>query len=292
MMRIKTDSAALVGVDRNAGTASEAGTKYVSPKPIDKKHLAMIGELIHDRLGIYISRDKEYLLEHKIGRLLSHGNYSCIDEFYTELLHNTNEAMEELIRYITTTHTFFFRENRHLNILRKDIILRRITRPLIWVAACATGEEVYSIIIELLEHGITDFFIVASDINRDVLFTCKRGVYPRERMKELPEAIIRKYFIPVRDRPQYFRVKDMLRGFFIVKKLNLIDHFLFEEQFDYIFCRNVLIYFNLETQRRALDVLMQNLKRLGYLFVGHAESLIHVTGRLESVFASVYNKKP
>ncbi len=258
---------------------------------VGRKYFDLIAELIHERLGIYISSDKHYLLEHKVGRLLLKGDYSGIEEFYEKLRGNRGEAMEDLVRYITTTHTFFFRENKHLLILRNDILLRRIVRPLIWVAACATGEEVYSIIIELLENGITDFFIVATDINRDVLVACKRGVYSLDRMKELPAALVGKYFTKVAGTPNHYRVKDALRKYFIVKKINLIDDVRFEENFDYIFCRNVLIYFNLDTQRRVLDVLTSNLKDLGYLFVGHSESLFNITNKLESVFASVYNKK-
>ena len=155
----------------------------------------------------------------------------------------------------------------------------------------AMKNPVFQRIIELLEHGISDFFIVATDINKEVLLQCKRGVYPRERMKEMGDAIVNKYFTKVGGTQELYRVKPFLKEFFILKKLNLIDDLRFERQFDYIFCRNVLIYFDLETQRRVLDNLLANLKDLGYLFVGHSESLLHVTGKIEAVFSSVYNKK-
>ena len=258
---------------------------------IDATYLDLFRELIHDRMGIYISTDKNYLLENKLARILSRGNYLSIHELYKMLKENHGGTMEDLVRYVTTTHTFFFRESIHLQILRNDILLRRITRPKIWVAASSTGEEVYSIIIELLEHGITDFFILATDINKDVLRHCRRGVYSRDRMKEMDDAVIKKYFTRVEGAGELYRARDILRANFIVKRVNLIDNIRFEEKFDYIFCRNVLIYFDVETQRRVLDVLMANLKDLGYLFVGHSESLLNVTDRLESVFASVYNKK-
>jgi chemotaxis protein methyltransferase CheR len=265
-----------------------SSAKTASP---DANYLDLFRDLIHERLGIYISYDKNYLLENKLSRLLSRGNYGSFAQLYKMLKENRGESMEDLVRYITTTHTYFFRENKHLAILRNDILIRKITRPLIWVAACATGEEVYSIIIELLEHGIMDFFIVASDINREVLLSCKRGVYPRDRMKEMGDALINKYFTKVEGTQELYRVKPLLRDHFILKKLNLINEMRFEGQFDYIFCRNVLIYFDLETQRRVLDNLLANLKDLGYLFVGHSESLLHVTGKIEAVFSSVYNKK-
>jgi chemotaxis protein methyltransferase CheR len=254
---------------------------------INPEYLDLFRELIHERLGIYISYDKNYLLENKLGRLLTRGAYGSVAELYKMLKDNRGESMEDLVRYITTTHTFFFRENNHLTILRNDILIRNIIRPLIWVAACATGEEVYSIIIELLEHGIMDFFIVATDINKEVLQQCKRGVYSRDRMKEMGDAIIHKYFTRVDGTQELYKVKPFLKDHFILKKLNLINELRFEKKFNYIFCRNVLIYFDLATQRQVLD----NLDDLGYLFVGHSESLLHVTGKIEAVFSSVYNKK-
>ena len=266
-------------------------TEKAPASGIDEAYLDLFRELIHERLGIYISYDKNYLLENKLGRLLARGGYGSVAELYKMLKENRAGSMEDLVRYITTTHTYFFRENNHLTVLRNDILIRKIAHPLIWVAASATGEEVYSIIIELLEHGITDFFIVATDINKEVLLQCKRGVYSRDRMKEMGEAIINKYFTKVGGTQELYRVKPFLKEHFILKKLNLIEDLRFEKQFDYIFCRNVLIYFDLETQRRVLDNLLANLKDLGYLFVGHSESLLHVTGKIEAVFSSVYNKK-
>jgi chemotaxis protein methyltransferase CheR len=200
--------------------------------------------------------------------------------------------MEDLIHYITTTHTFFFRENTHLKVLYNDILLREIKRPLIWCAASSTGEEVYSIIIELLEHGINDFLLVATDINSNVLKTCKRGVYSKERLKEVEPYILAKYFTVDGDHgSENYKVNDVLKRYFILKKINLIDDIEFQEKMDYIFCRNVLIYFDKETQKRVVDNLLRNLKDLGYLFVGHSETLMHITNRVESVFTSVYNKK-
>jgi chemotaxis protein methyltransferase CheR len=132
---------------------------------------------------------------------------------------------------------------------------------------------------------------VASDINSDVLHHCKKGVYSAERMRELTPALVTKYFLPVEGHPGRFRVKSYLKKYFILKKLNLIEKIRFEAPFDYIFCRNVLIYFDQDTQKLVIENLIANLDRLGYLFVGHSESLLHLTDRLESVFSSVYNVK-
>ncbi len=258
---------------------------------LDYNYINLLRELIHDRLGIYISQEKDYLIESKLARLLQKTGRSSIAEFYNSLKNNDSEAFESLVRYITTTHTFFFRESKHLTILKNDILIKKNEKPLIWVAASSTGEEVYSIIIELLESGIADFFIVATDINREVLAHMKGGVYSEDRMREMSDEIKGKYFTRVAGKGNYYKIKDHLKKFLIVKKINLIHRMRFERKFDYIFCRNVLIYFNNETQKVVIDNLLDNLNDLGYLFVGHSESLFHITGKVESVFSSVYNKK-
>jgi len=259
--------------------------------PIQQKYLDLFRELIHTRLGIYIARDKDYLLQSKLSRLLKQSHYKGIEQYYNDVKNGDIDSMERLIRNITTTHTFFFREHTHLKILHNDILIKKNTSPLIWCAASSTGEEVYSIIIDLLEKNITNFKIVASDINKEVLHKLKKGVYSAERIKNVSIALIEKYFTDYEeDGTHYYKVKPFLKNYFIIKKLNLVEPIFFEGKFDYIFCRNVLIYFDRETQKQVLDNLLNNLKDLGYLFVGQSECLLNISKRIESVFSSVYNK--
>jgi chemotaxis protein methyltransferase CheR len=262
---------------------------------INQNFLDLFRDLIKSNLGINISREKDYLIQNKLSRLLKKSKYNNLSDFYKALKGKDHESLEELIKYITTNHTFFYRESNHLKILRNDIKIRNIYNPVIWCAASSTGEEVYSIIIELLEHGITEFRIIATDINKDVLMHMKKGIYSRERMKEMDINMINKYFDQIvnddNKRTNFYRAKDYIKKYFIAKKINLIEDIKFEKKFDYIFCRNVLIYFDLETQRKVILNLIKNMKDLGYLFVGHSESLLNVTDKVEAVFSSVYNKK-
>ncbi len=263
-----------------------------SPIGFDQKTLDLFRTLIHSETGIAITREKDYLLVNKLARMIRTSAYSNADELYHAIQGGDSEAWQNLVNGITTNHTFFFRERAHLNILKNDILLRKISSPLIWVAASSTGEEVYSIIIELLEAGISDFKIVASDISKEVLIKMKHGVYGMHRFQEVSAGILSKYFQPVQgDRAGTYRVKDALKRYFVAKQLNLIEPLRFESQFDYIFCRNVLIYFNTVTQKQVIANLLANLKDFGYLFVGHSESLMNVTDEVESVFTAVYNKK-
>ncbi|MBN1411750.1 MAG: hypothetical protein JW969_12960 [Spirochaetales bacterium] len=259
---------------------------------INDSFLDLFRDLIKANFGINISREKDYLLKSKLGKLLRDSVYKNAAEFYYTLKNGEASSLEKLVRYITTTYTYFFREPMHLKILCNDIKLRGLENPLIWCAGSSTGEEVYSMIIELLEHGITRFLIVATDLNRDVLLHMKRGVYREDRLKNADRSLLLKYFREIEDeRGIAYSVNGQLKQYYIAKRLNLVDELRFESDFDYIFCRNVLIYFNRETQQKVVNTLIRNLKDTGYLFVGHSESLLNLQVNLESVFTSVYNKK-
>jgi chemotaxis protein methyltransferase CheR len=258
----------------------------------DQKTLDLFRTLIHRETGITITRQKDYLLISKLGRMIRNSAYSNAEDLYHAIQKGDLAEWQNLVSSITTNHTFFFRERTHLKILKGDIQLRKISCPLIWVAASSTGEEVISIIIELLEAGITNFKILASDISKDVLIRMKRGLYSAQRFEEVSPDIIGKYFQKVQvNREQQYRVRDSLKSYFVAKQLNLIEPLKFQDRFDYIFCRNVLIYFNLETQKRVVSNLLANLKDYGYLFVGHSETLMNISDEVETVFTSVYNKK-
>ena len=254
--------------------------------------LQYINERIHNKTGIFLPPEKKYLLIHKITRMLKNNDYNSLYDFCQLLKNNNKDGINNLINNITTNHTFFFREKSHLMILANDIKNKKNSYPLIWCAASSTGEEVYSIIISLLENKISNFKIIASDINSNVIFHMKRGIYNESRLVELNSDMINKYFTKCYIRGDcYYKIKDYLKKFYIAKKINLIDNIKFENRFDYIFCRNVLMYFNNNTQESVIDMLLNNLDDYGYLFVGHSESLMHMNKKLESVFSSVYNKK-
>jgi chemotaxis protein methyltransferase CheR len=258
---------------------------------MDYKMLQHINRIIHDSTGIYLPEEKSYLLIHKISRLLKNGGCD-LDVFYESIKNGNKEEVDNLINNVTTNHTFFFRERNHLDVLIKNIKARKNKHPKIWCAASSTGEEVYSIIISLLENNIRNFILIASDINSKVLFHMKKGIYNESKMTEMDGKILSKYFTrhDISGNSCY-EVRDYLKKYFIVKRINLIDNIKFEMKFDYIFCRNVLMYFNKSTQESVIDMLLNNLDDSGFLFVGHSESLLHLNYKLASVFSSVYNKR-
>lgn len=259
---------------------------------IPPRLLRMYRNLIYNRLGINFPREKDYLLKEKLRKLLLKSRFENLDELYLELEAGNEYAVETLIRYITTNHTFFFRESDHFKFLIKDIQDRFIVSPIIWCAASSTGEEVYSIAIELLESGIIDYKIIATDVDLDVLRVLKQGIYPKEKIKNVGPNILFKYFKPIlKDNETHYKVIDRLKKNIIIKKVNLISNIKFEKKFDYIFCRNVMIYFDEKRKQLVIKNLLKNLKKSGYIFTGHSESLLTMPSRFINVYSSVYKRK-
>jgi len=256
---------------------------------IDDIYLNLFRKLIHKKLGIYISEKRNYLLENKLNKLFKKSKYKDIKKFYKSLQHNNKESFEELIRYITTTHTFFFREESHLDELAHDIKSKKNSYPYILCAACSSGEEVYSIIIKLLQNKISKFLLTAIDINKDVLVALKRGIYSIDRMKYVGKDLLKNYFDKTDDSEMY-KIKDYVKKNLIIKKINLVEPFKFEKEFDYIFCRNVMIHFNRKTQIKLLTNILNNLKTEGLLFLGYSESLLDMNLNINRVKKSIYMK--
>ncbi len=248
--------------------------------------LAGYKKLIYNKLGLNFSGDKDYLLESKIERIIQREKYNSVEEFFQSLKSGDSESLETLIKYVTTNHTFFFREKDHLDILVQLIKRQDQAHPVIWSAASSTGEEVYSIIISLLESNINNFLLIASDINSSVLKKMHEGVYHENRFHETSLSIKNKYFKKIGD--ESYQILPHLRDYICIKKLNLIDYMQFVSKFDYIFCRNVLIYFDNETRNKVAKNLLNNLKKGGYLFLGHTETLLNTTEKIERSHNSVY----
>lgn len=253
--------------------------------------LQTLRQLVREKLGIHISDEKDYLLSSKFSRMMASLGLEQVSDLMALLQHPTHDLELRLARFLTTNHTYFFREPDHFAVLVKQIQAYQREIPRIWCAASSTGEEVYSIVISLLEAGIQQFRLLASDINLEVLKACREGVYHPDRLHEVPKALLWKYFDrsgPL-DNPVW-RVKADLRQRVVLKRLNLVDPLVFEDQFQAIFCRNVMIYFDQATQKTVVANLLANLVPGGYLFVGHSEPLINIAEKVTAVASSVYKK--
>lgn len=257
------------------------------PVPHKGTLLERFQEFIYENYGIHYHQQKTDILRMKLDKLLESQQCSA-EEFYQSLVLGSLKARDQLLEAITVGHTFFFREQQHLDILLAHIQKTGNTRPLIWCAASSTGEEPYSIAIKLLMSGINTFVVVASDINKTVLDAMNRGVYPPGKFEYTPKHIKTMYF--TRHGPHSFKISPEVRKHINIKRLNLQEELLFERPFDYIFCRNVMIYFDEPGRKKVVKNVSRNLANGGLLFVGHTEAILEVQKDLEKYAPAVFRK--
>ncbi|HQI25034.1 MAG TPA: protein-glutamate O-methyltransferase [Smithella sp.] len=262
-----------------------------------------ISRLVYEQCGINLHDGKKELVKARLGKRLREGNFSSFAEYYKYV--TTSEGQDELVMMIdslSTNLTYFFREAAHFDKLRAVLpemvnghqASRRGVPFQIWSAGCSSGEEPYSLAIivkEILGDKNQAVSILATDISTRVLQTAIRGVFPKERMKNVPDAIIRKYFQYGSGKwSGFFQVKKEIRDMVRFLRFNLMESPPADFVSDVIFCRNVMIYFDKSTQEMLVNRIHQILNKGGYFFVGHSESLTGLNHSFDYIEPSVYRK--
>lgn len=262
-----------------------------------------IRKIIYEQCGINLCESKRELVKARLGKRLREGNYSSFSDYCQYVA--TDEGTDELIAMIdsiSTNLTSFFREESHF--ARLQVIISSILEKAgshssapkfnVWSAGCSTGEEPYTVAITIREVvGVRPFDakILATDISTKVLRIAGAAIYSEERIKNMPPPILKKYFqIGTGDSEGYYRIKKDLKDMIEFKRFNLMDKFPFESHFDLILCRNVMIYFDKQTQGNLVNKYYNSLKKDGYFFVGHSESLTGLKHQFKYVEPSVYQK--
>ncbi|HEX3845027.1 MAG TPA: protein-glutamate O-methyltransferase CheR [Steroidobacteraceae bacterium] len=242
--------------------------------------------LVKSLMGIHLSNQKRELVYGRLTRRLRALQLRSFAEYRERLEHDEREVAE-FCNAITTNLTSFFREPHHFQYLREHVLApfaadRSGERRLrIWSAGCSTGEEPYSIAMTLLEAlpdaDRWDVRILATDLDSDVLARAQRGIYPAERTRSLSPARLQRYFSEHQDPGGIcHQIAPEVAALVTFKRLNLIHALPMRGPLDAIFCRNVVIYFDKETQRE-LFARLARLQRPGdLLFLGHSESLFKV----------------
>lgn len=263
-----------------------------------------IRQLIYDQCGINLTEAKKELVKARLGKRLKNGQFKSFRDYYEYVLNDASgKELILLLDSIATNFTFFFREPKHFEYLKSvflpEIIYRKKNGPKklsIWSAGCSSGEEPYSIIMTLLEAIENplewNINVLATDLSTRMLRTAEAGIYPKEKVLELPPLMIRKYFLKGNQRWQnYVKVKDQLKQYVSFQRLNLMEPFSFAEPFDCIFCRNVMIYFDKEKQSNLVNRFYGCLNPGGIFIIGHAESLTGIAHNFKYVKPSIYKKE-
>ncbi|KKL14911.1 hypothetical protein LCGC14_2510940, partial [marine sediment metagenome] len=216
---------------------------------------------------------------------------------------DTRGQIEGLARHLTVGETYFFRDEQLFEALRRQVLSplidrrRRTGRFLrIWSAGCSTGEEPYSIAMVLSEYteqvGAFYFSILATDLSTRVLEQGKNGIYDEEKVEPVPLAMKKKYLLKSKDRSKVLvRISPRLRGLVTFKRLNFMDeHYSISDVIDIIFLRNVIIYFDKQTQSGIINRLCKHLRSGGYLFIGHSETLFGMDLPLKQIVPTIYRR--
>ncbi|KMT22007.1 CheR family methyltransferase [Clostridium cylindrosporum] len=246
-------------------------------------------DLIYSKTGLSYELNKKYFVEKRIENCMEDINISDFLEYYHFIRFSPNEKeFYKLINELTVNETYFFRDFPQLRNFAEDvlpIIVKEKERKKdysikIWSAACATGEEAYTLAIILLEMldkpEVWDIKIIASDINNKVLDAAKKGIYDDRAMREMPQEYLVKYFTVKGDR---YHIDLKVKKYVEFKRLNLFnsDEIFKIGNCDFIFCRNVLIYFSTESRKKVVEALYHSLSPGGFIFLGHSESIARIS---------------
>lgn len=259
-----------------------------------------IRNLVRKHTGISLSDAKKNMVYSRLSRRLRQLNLTHFSD-YCQLIHSGENA--ELVNFtnsITTNLTSFFREAHHFDYLKDNALpalLRenRNRKIRIWSTACSTGEEPYSIACILSDalpkNQTWDARILATDLDTNVLKIARSGIYSIDRIENIPRNKIKRWFMKdIRSDSSNIKVRDHIGRFITFKQLNLLGAWPFKGKFDVIFCRNVVIYFDKDTQRILFDRLADVMHDGGLLFIGHSETLYKVTDRFKLLGKTIYKK--
>lgn len=262
--------------------------------PVLKDHeFTLFQKLIYETAGIHMTSAKKALISGRLSKRVKHFGLTSYSEYFDLLKTSANGELQTAVDLLTTNETFFFREPKHFDFLREQVLPGWRTGPRrIWSAASSSGEEAYTLAMVTAEHAPTESWeIVGTDISTRVLERARAGQYPIERANNIPKNYLTKYCLKgTGSQEGTFIICRELRARAGFVHANLQTDLTRLGSFDVIFLRNVLIYFDLETKQRVVARLIRQLKPGGHLMVGHSESLNGVTDAVRVVVPSVYRK--
>lgn len=265
-----------------------------------------LSTFIYREYGIKMPEIKKTMLQSRLHKRLRELNMASYRDYVEYLFSKEGQQSEviHMIDMVSTNKTDFFREPVHFDFLHSDVLPELLMgeKPnrliKLWSAGCSSGEEPYTIAISLSEYaannpGVSfDFNILATDISTRMLRTAVEAIYKEQRVEMLPINLKKKYLLKSKDRTNpTVRIIPDLRRRISFNRLNFMDsHYNVPENFDIVFCRNVLIYFDRDTQERVINKLCTKLKPNGFFFLGHSESITNFDVPLRQMRPTIFRK--
>jgi chemotaxis protein methyltransferase CheR len=288
----------------NFGAGTNGG--FASPDPITPNEYEFIRKTVYEHSRINLGPSKKELVMARLSKRLRALNLASYAEYITLIKSPAGrDEMTNLIDSISTNHTYFFREPQHFDFLSQVILPEFCEDPSkrgswqfkVWSAATSSGEEPYTISLILDDYFNTrvkgwTWSILCTDISTRVLAKAEEGIFSKDRIGPVrPDWLMRYFDKGVGESDGFFRVKDEIRRNLTFKALNLLaPSYPFRETFQVVFCRNVMIYFDRETQQELVNKIYPLIEPGGYLIIGHAESLTNVKHPFKLIKPSIYRK--
>lgn len=277
----------------------------MSEQDIGQQQYQLFCQFLERHCGIVLGGNKQYLVRSRLTPLLNRFKCKTLSEFLVEIVSDRNSILTSaVIEAMTTNETLWFRDVYPFELLKNELLdkyAKKRTPLKIWSAACSSGQEPYSIAISILEHQkkhpsafSNRVQILGTDISREMLSQCEAAEYDLLSLSRgLSEMHKREYFDEVGK--GRLRVTGNARAMTSFKPINLMDNYQHLGRFDIVFCRNVLIYFNVEFKKRILQKIAASLQNDGILFLGASESISGLSSEFEMVRCNTglyYVKKP
>jgi len=278
-----------------------AETAQLREYEFSEEDFQQVRQLVREQIGISLAESKRELVYGRLSRRLRALGLVDFHSYLKRIEERDTDELQQLCNAITTNLTAFFRERHHFDFLDRELLpaLERNNadsrRIRIWSAGCSTGEEAYSIamvVLETLGHlRGWDVRILATDVDTGVLKQARRGVYSGERLEKVDSARLLRWFTRIGDTSHY-RVCPEIKQLVAFKFLNMVGDWPMRGPFDVIFCRNVVIYFDRNTQREIISR-MAALQGAGdHLILGHSESLLDVSTQYRLANQTIYRRRP
>lgn len=269
---------------------------------LSNKEFEQLRVFIYKECGINLSLPKKTLLESRLQKRLSQLRLRSFAEYYDFVTgpYGKQDELIQMIDAVATNKTDFFREPVHFQFMDEEVLPWLIGEGFsksvkIWSAACSTGEEPYTIAMVMEEFATEhrmDYKITATDISTKALEKAQLAIYPERLISAVPIPLRKKYMLRSKDTLNpTIRMIPKLRGKVNFKRLNFMDDVLdVDYDYDIIFCRNVLIYFDRKTQEQVVEKLLAHLKTGGYLFIGHSESIYQMDLPVRQLKPTIFQK--
>jgi len=256
--------------------------------PVSQEEVRRLCEFLYRRTGMSLSDSKRYFIDRRLSERMEATGAPSFQAYFSLLRSDTAHEVEHLVNAFTVNETYFYREDHQLQCLTESLLPaivagKRPGEPLrIWSIPCSTGEEPYSIAIWLMENWADvdryDIEIVGSDIDSRALQAAEEGIYGSRALMRLSPVVVDRYFARMTDGEQ-FQIDPGLRGSIRFTRVNLVDgtDMAAYRDFDVVFCRNVLIYFDDASRRMAAENIYDCLRPGGYICLGHSESMSRIS---------------